>query len=48
MLQQKLRLLAFLVLPPVTCLNGVPVHFPKLRQITMIFKISGARIRLGC
>ena len=45
LLDQKLRLLAFLALPPVPGLDGVPVDLLQLIEITAILEEAGAGIR---
>jgi hypothetical protein len=38
-LNQKLGLLAFLTVRPLSCLDGLPINFIELRQVRAIFKV---------
>lgn len=45
MLNQELRLLAFLALAPVSGVHGVPVNLIELCQVAPIFKVVSSSVR---
>ncbi|KGD46263.1 hypothetical protein DP43_3499 [Burkholderia pseudomallei] len=44
-LKQELRLLSFLALPPISCLNSGPINFPKARKVRPVLEVICPSVR---